>query len=160
MRTVAIFLLLLALGGLTGGSVVASSESTIPDWVVTAKSKVNGRVGPGKRYPIRWVYETPFLPFKVLAYKDGWYKVKDYQSDETWVASTMVTSKAQVFLITTLCPFFKKESSTEPYALLGEKALVRIRKCKGYRCEGFIRSYEGWFEPASCGWGPVPGLKS
>ncbi len=131
-----------------------------PKWAASAKKEINGRTGPGFRHPIKYVYKTPFLPFKLLASKDGWYQVQDFEGEKSWILGLLLTTKADVFLVTNICPFYKKENDKKHYAMIDRGALLRVRKCSGKRCLGFIRSYEGWFEPASCGWGATPGLGS
>lgn len=133
-----------------------NKPSNLPQWVALAKSKVHSRSGPGKHHPIRFIYETLFLPFKVLAFKDGWYRVEDFEGDRTWIMAPMVTSKATTFLITAPCPLYKKPTSTKPYAMLAEGSLLKMRSCQENRCLGVIRTFEGWIEPAACGWGALP----
>ena len=38
--------------------------------------KVNMRVGPGKKYPIFWVFMKTGMPFKYIAEFDQWVKIK------------------------------------------------------------------------------------
>jgi|GEM_PF-1768596 len=129
-----------------------------PKWSAGKKNEINGRVGPGLRYPIRYVYKTPFLPFKLLAYKDGWYKVQDFDNEQVWILGTLLTTKAAVFLIKKPCSFYRKKNDSKHYAILLKDVIVHVKKCSGNRCFGTIRSYKGWFEPYICGWGATPGI--
>lgn len=138
------------------------SKNPIPSkeqWIAGAKKEINARVGPGLRYPIRYVYKTIFLPFKVIAFKSGWYKVQDFDGEESWILGTMLTRKNPVFLIRKTCPFYKNINDSQHYALLLKDVILHVKKCSQHRCFGKVRNYKGWFNPLACGWGATPGLK-
>ena len=44
------------------------------EWCALKSNNVNVRTGPGKRYPIKWVYKRQNLPLKRLAEYDNWIK--------------------------------------------------------------------------------------
>lgn len=44
-----------------------------PSRFVTVKAeKANVRAGPGKRYPVRWVFTQPGVPVEIMAEYDNW----------------------------------------------------------------------------------------
>ena len=42
----------------------------------------NLRVGPGKRFPIIWVYQQKNLPVKIIDTYPDWYKIEDNWHDK------------------------------------------------------------------------------
>ena len=44
----------------------------VPRFVSLSSNKTNVRAGPGRRYPIKWIYKRQNLPVKVIAEFDTW----------------------------------------------------------------------------------------
>lgn len=58
-----------------------------PFFASTRYSLDNVRSGPGKEYPIVWVYRTKSLPFKVITHYKNWYQIEDYSGKVGWISA-------------------------------------------------------------------------
>ena len=58
--------------------VVQGSGLPVPRFVTLKSDDINMRVGPGREYPLAWVYKRKGLPVKVIAESDVWRKVADH----------------------------------------------------------------------------------
>ena len=46
-------------------------------WLASLKtSKANLRTGPGKKYPIKWIYQKKGWPVKIIAELEHWRKIQ------------------------------------------------------------------------------------
>ncbi len=64
-----------------------------PRFVSLKGSKANLRTGPGRNFPIEWVYQNKGLPLKVVAEYDKWYKVEDSEGSKGWMHRTLFSGK-------------------------------------------------------------------
>ena len=77
------------------GALVAVSasaqERTVPYWATIKAEKLNMRAGPGRDFPIRWIYKRDGLPLKVIRVHEGWRLVEDPAGDEGWVTANLLS---------------------------------------------------------------------
>jgi SH3-like domain-containing protein len=85
MRVKMLCLLLLAAAPLS------AQERDVPYWASIKTEKLNLRAGPGRDYPVRWVYHRPGLPLKVIRVHEGWRLVRDPAGDEGWVTANLLS---------------------------------------------------------------------
>jgi SH3-like domain-containing protein len=85
MRMKLLFVLLLAAAPLS------AQEREVPYWASIKTEKLNLRAGPGRDYPVRWVYRRPGLPLKVIRVHEGWRLVRDPAGDEGWVTANLLS---------------------------------------------------------------------
>lgn len=64
---------------------LSAQTDEVPYWASVRASVVNMRVGPGRSYPIDWVYKREQLPLKVLRRKEGWRLVEDPDGSRGWL---------------------------------------------------------------------------
>ena len=68
------------------------------EYVSVAKDGVNLRSGPDTKYSV--LYELPEgYPLKVLSKKGQWLKVSDFENDQGWVYSSLVSKNNTVIVI-------------------------------------------------------------
>ncbi len=63
--------------------------------VSVARSKVNMREGPGRKYTVLWELGQGY-PLKVIERKGNWLKVKDFENDTGWILGKLVNNKAHM----------------------------------------------------------------
>lgn len=128
-------------------------------------SEVNVRKGPNTRYPIEWVYTKKGEPVEVIAQFEHWFRIKDFNGEEGWVKSVMVSSKKRTGIIIAK----QEDKSTKSYAKLFDKPelsakvianietskRVDISKCIKNWCQIKVSNVEGWLEKANL-WGVYP----
>lgn len=68
-----------------------AQEKPVPYWAAIRAETLNMRAGPGRDYPIRWVYRRAGLPVKVIRVHEGWRLVRDPAGDEGWMTANLLT---------------------------------------------------------------------
>ncbi|MBL8658623.1 MAG: SH3 domain-containing protein [Rhodospirillales bacterium] len=110
-------------------------------------SEVNLRVGPGEQYPIAWVYHRPGLPLEITAEFDVWRHVRDWQGEEGWVHSNMLSTQRTVIVIDGVQSLRKKPSDASAVVATAETGVVaRLLRCpKGTPwCQIEVDGMRGW----------------
>ena len=59
-------------------------------------SKANIRSGPGKHYPIKFIFNTRGVPVHVISEYDNWNEIKDYQGHTGWVSKVLLTKSEKM----------------------------------------------------------------
>ena len=67
---------------------VTSKENNY--FVSLKKDKVYVRYGPGKNYPIKYIYKKKFLPIKVIDKKDNFRRIIDHKKNSGWIHRIML----------------------------------------------------------------------
>ena len=79
-------------------SLGVQSTALAAEYVSVNKEAVNLRSGPGTKYST--LFELPVgYPLKVLSRKGEWVKVSDFENDQGWIFSPLV-SNAQYVIVT------------------------------------------------------------
>lgn len=91
-RLSTLFLMLAALWSLAP-SVLAA------EWVSAARDNLRMRAGPGTDHRARWMVGKGY-PFKILARKEKWLKVVDFEGDKGWIYGPMTTRTSHVIVKT------------------------------------------------------------
>ena len=139
--------LLLCLGGVFGAMpikqavaqeakiVVKGSGLPVPRFVTLKSDEVNMRVGPGREYPLSWVYKQKNLPLKVIAEFDTWRKVIDHEGTIGWVHSQLVGLKRYALIQSRLTKLHRKPDSTSPVLAVADKGvLLELQICEPQWC--------------------------
>lgn len=149
-----VFLLLLTLFFCLAEAAEASKTDadSLPRMASLRSSLVNARSGPGRRYPVDWVYTQRGAPVEIIQEyvyeQELWYQIKDWENSTGWVHHTMISSNRFVKVIT--------QGENNLYARLDYKSKViarvesdvvgAVKKCP--KNEGFclikFSSIEGW----------------
>ena len=82
-----------------GGPAMADSGLPVPRFVTLKGDEVNVRAGPGRRYPINWVFLRREMPVEVVAEFDTWRKIRDFEGTEGWVHQSLLSGRRAALLI-------------------------------------------------------------
>ena len=63
----------------------AEPAARLPRFASLRAGEINVRTGPGRRYPVEWVFVYRKMPIEIVAEFDTWRKVRDWQGIEGWV---------------------------------------------------------------------------
>lgn len=128
----------------------------LPRYVSLKSDIVYARSGPGKEYPIIYVYQRKNLPVEVVLEYAGWRKIRDQNGSEAWVHGTLLSGKRTAIITTknNNVKIRKKPNGTaKATALVEHNAIVGIEKCiKGQWCKISSAGYKGWI-PRKFLWG-------
>lgn len=141
------------------------TENFVPYFASIKSSEVNVRKGPNARYPIEWVYTKKGEPVEVIAQFEHWHRIKDFNGEEGWVKSVMISAKRRTGIIIDT----QQDKSSKSYAKLYDqpeksaRILANIEpskridliKCTKNWCKIKVSSVEGWLEKTNI-WGVYP----
>ena len=70
---------------------LSAADREVPYWASIRAEKLNMRAGPGRDFPIEWVYVRKGLPVKVKRVHEGWRLVEDPDGAVGWVNASLLT---------------------------------------------------------------------
>jgi SH3-like domain-containing protein len=116
------------------------------------------RTGPGRNYPMTWIYRRTDLPIKVVETYPNWRKVRDPDGTTGWMLQRLL-SDTRTALVTGAEPRplheTPRESSRVKYR--AEPGVVgRISKCAGGWCLFDVAGRQGYIRQDHI-WGVEPG---
>lgn len=125
------------------------SASSVPRFVSLRADEVNMRAGPGEQYPIEWVYQRPGLPLEVIAEFDHWRRVRDWQGEEGWVHSNMLSTRRTVIVSDGVHALHDEPDGTSPAVAKAEQGVIgKLLECpRGSQwCRIELGGIRGWME--------------
>ncbi len=152
--TAALLCLLLASPAMAeDASILNPSGLTIPRYVSLKSGEVNVRVGPGKRYPIRYVYKRAGLPVQIIEEFAHWRKIKDFEGASGWVHKGMVSGDRTAMIMDKLQNLYSRpEVSDQPVMRAEATVIGHLRACLPDWCLMEITQRDGWIRKADI-WG-------
>ncbi len=134
----------------------------IPRFVTLKSGRVNLRIGPGRDYPVDWMYLKSGLPVEVIQEFDNWRRIRDSEGTEGWINQSLLSGKRSGIA----APWFKGKEAMIPMraqpaedarlvASIEPGAMGQIEACNGTWCQMRFDSYKGWV-PQNLIWGAYP----
>lgn len=117
----------------------------IPRYVSLKSNEVNVRVGPGKRYPITWVYTRKALPVEVVEEFGDWRKLRDYDGSEGWVHKNLLSGVRTVFVLGQRRSLYLAPDANAPTVMQADPMVIgELEECNTQWCKLEINENEGW----------------
>ncbi|MFZ4540773.1 MAG: SH3 domain-containing protein [Rickettsiales bacterium] len=154
-RTLAILMLLTATVAHAepDSSILNPSGLPIPRFVSLKSDEVNVRVGPGKRYPIRYVYKRSHLPVQVIEEFAHWRKIADYEGASGWVHKGMIDGARRAMVMDKTQNLYADPDPTSATALKAAATVIgEVKRCEPDWCQMEIQGRKGWIRKADI-WG-------
>ena len=121
--------------------------------------RANLRVGPGRRYPIDWVYTRPGLPLLVIAQFDQWRWVLDHEGTKGWMHKSLLSTHRTVVIMEGVQTIRERPLTGSPAVLRAEAGVVAdLLDCEDGWCRIGLAGEKGWVLESAL-WGirpPVP----
>ena len=160
VRAVALSAVLAALVATAWAAAPPAAEAQEGTRFVSLKAeRANLRVGPGRRYPIDWVYTRPGLPLLVIAQFDQWRWVLDHEGTKGWMHKSLLSTHRTVVIMDGVQAIRERPLTGSPAVLRAEAGVVAdLLDCEDGWCRIGLAGEEGWV-PESALWGvkpPVP----
>ncbi len=134
-----------------------STGLPLPRFVSLAADRVNVRYGPGKQYPIDWVYARKGLPVEIIEEFDTWRKIRDYENQEGWVHSSLLSSRRTIMVTGEVRELRRTPDQSGRVVLRAEPSVVgRLFDCEENWCRIEIEGRRGWLQRSEF-WGTRPG---
>ena len=134
-----------------------STTYPIPRFVSLASSEINVRTGPGRKYPIKWVYRQKMLPVEVVLEFDSWRKIRDQDGAVGWVHGSLLSGRryavAQGTEIITVTS--KPQVGARPKLKLEAGVRLRLDECSSAWCKVEVAETKGWVQKNFL-WGVYP----
>jgi len=128
----------------------------VPRFVSLASDEVNMRTGPGRRYPIRWIYRRKGLPLKVEAEFDIWRKVRDADGEIGWVHGSLLSGRRTAEIRGETRNLYDKQNPASQIVLKAEPGVIgSILECEASWCRLLVAGKKGWIERGGF-WGVLP----
>jgi len=119
--------LVAALAALLGAvAALAGAEAYAQEgerFVSLKAERANLRVGPGRRYPIEWVYTRPGLPLLVIANFDQWRWVRDHEGTKGWMHKSLLSAHRTVLIMEGVQTVHERPLSGSPAVLRASRLL-------------------------------------
>ena len=145
-----VFLILFLLSTNSFAAQTSKSESgmSLPRMVSLRSDNVYARSGPGKNYPIEWIYKQKGAPLEIINEYEFWRQVRDWEGSVSWIHKTMLTGRRFVKIIT---PgenniYYRQDVDSKVVAKVEDGVIGEIKKCpkKSEFCLIKFESIEGW----------------
>ena len=134
-------------------SILNPSGLPIPRYVSFKSAEVNVRVGPGKRYPIRWVYHRAHLPVEIIEEFAHWRKIRDFEGTTGWVHKGMVDGKRTAMIMDRQQNLYAKPDATSPAIFRAAPMVIGwVKECQPDWCQLEIEDRRAWIRKADI-WG-------
>lgn len=125
----------------------------IPRWVSLAAGEVNLRAGPGRKYPIEWVYKRHGIPVEITGEFEHWRKVRDLDGSVGWIHKSLLSGRRTVIVVGETRAIRKSPDDASPVVLRAEPGVqAELRRCRDNWCDLEIEGRHGWLRRTAI-WG-------
>lgn len=135
-------------GALLQGEASASAPAeklSIPRYVSLRSNKINSHVGPGKTYPIEWVFSRQDLPVEIIAEFDTWRQIKDSEGAIAWVHKSLLSGKRTVLIKEPSTPLKRQPKKDAPVvAIVDRNVIAKVKECRSDWCYVEVKGHKGW----------------
>ncbi len=126
---------------------VGASGNPLPRFVAMSASKANLRTGPGRQYPVDWVYSRRGLPLEIIDEHGAWRKVRDHEGVEGWMLVSLLYGKRTVMIRGKQRELLDEPKLGAQATIIADPGVIgEIDQCQGLWCEIVIKGASGWIE--------------
>lgn len=132
---------------------IGESGLKLPRFVSLSVDKAYLRTGPGRQYPILWIYVRENYPLEVIAEYGPWRKVRDVEGTTGWMHGRLLVSRRSG-LVTERERLLRAspEPDGRPLLRMEPGVIGEIDRCRGAWCRMDVRGRMGWI-PREHIWG-------
>lgn len=136
---------------------IGPSGNPLPRFVSLSASKAYLRTGPGRQYPIDWVYGRRNLPLEVIDEYGAWRKVRDHEGVTGWMLVSLLSGRRTAMIRGKARDLHTDPELDAPTLMIAEPGVIgSIEACEGLWCEVTIDGDSAWIERRHI-WGVYPG---
>lgn len=133
-----------------------ASGLPLPRWASLASTRANLRTGPGRQFPVRWVFTRQGLPLRIVDEADVWRKVEDPDGDVGWLHASLLSSRRTVMVVGGIREMRRTPSSAaRVVARLAPGVIGRLLSCEAVWCLVEVADLRGWLRRDEL-WGVDP----
>lgn len=126
---------------------IGPSGNPLPRFVSLRADKAYLRTGPGRQYPIDWVYKRQGLPLEVIDEHGPWRKVRDHEGVTGWMLVSLLSPRRMALIKGKERNLYHESDLKAPVALIVEPGVTaRILKCQAIWCRLNVDGTKAWIE--------------
>lgn len=116
-----------------------------PRFASLRASRAYLRAGPGKEYPVVWVYVRPGIPLEVTYEWNVWRRVRDADGAEGWMDRAMLSTDRSFQITRSTRNLHARPDLSSPIVLRAEPGVAaRITLCEGRWCRVEAQGRSGY----------------
>ncbi|MGJ8537048.1 MAG: SH3 domain-containing protein [Parasphingopyxis sp.] len=150
MRTILRLVVLVcgvALLSVPGGASAQDRET--PYWASISAGQARMRTGPGRNFPISWLYQRADLPVRVVEVYENWRKIEDPDGTQGWMLVNLLSADRTAMIVGDIRPLREAPQASARIRYQAEPGVVgRIRSCRRGWCEIDVRGRSGFVRTA------------
>jgi len=124
---------------------VSETGLPLPRYASLKSSEVNLRVGPGQRYPVKFVYQRRSLPVTIINEYGHWRHILDFEEISGWVHKSMLSGKHTAIVTAEESALRAKPTHAASIeAKLRRGVITTVDHCSDAWCEVEITNFTGW----------------
>jgi len=128
-------------------SAVRRTGLPIPRFVSLGSDEANIRTGPGRRYPIDWVFLRRGMPLEVTAEYDTWRRIRDWEGTSGWIHQSLLSGRRTIIVVGTERTL---RANPDPHAAVVARVepgvVGPVLTCEDAWCEVAFEDYHGWLQ--------------
>ena len=130
-----------------GPVTIGPSGNPIPRFVALSAKKAYLRTGPGRQYPVDWVYNRQGLPFEIIDEHGPWRKVRDHEDIEGWMLVSLLYGNRTAMVIGKQQKLYDDNTSNSPVVIIADAGVIgTLLTCDAAWCRLYIDGTKGWIE--------------
>lgn len=135
----------------------AKSGLPVPRFVSLGTDKANVRNGPGKRYPIGWVFVRRGVPLEVIAEYEFWRKIRDVDGAVGWIHRNLLSNRRSASIKGKRLQSLHRQpdEGSDLIARLEPGVIGQVLSCEDNWCQLEVSSRRGWVQRKQL-WGVLP----
>jgi len=128
-----------------------------PYYASISAGQARMRTGPGRNYPVNWLYQRAGLPVKVVDIYKEWRKVEDPGGTQGWMLANLLTDARTAMVVDTIVELRDRPGSGGRMQYRAQPGVLgRISKCDRGWCLFDVKGRAGFVEAVHL-WGVDPG---
>ncbi|TNE67137.1 MAG: hypothetical protein EP335_02055 [Alphaproteobacteria bacterium] len=145
--TMVLFLAGHSMGAMALMQTTGPSGAPLPRFVSLSTEKAYMRTGPGRQYPIEWVYVRDGMPLEVVDEEGPWRQVRDPEGVKGWIHVSLLSSRRTALILDRMRSLYADPEAGAALRLTADPGVIGLVKaCKGAWCQLEIDGTEAWIE--------------
>ena len=124
------------------------------NFLMLKNNKVYVRYGPGKNYPIKYIYKKKFLPVKVIDKKENFRRIIDHKKNSGWIHISQLRKSKSLIATSNKIIFKKPTKYSKPLVKVEKGRLLIVKKCENNWCNIKTNKLSGWIDKTNV-WGEI-----
>jgi len=126
---------------------IGPSGNPLPRFVSLSAKKAYLRTGPGRQYPIDWVYSRPGFPLEIIDEHGPWRKVRDHEGIKGWMLVSLLFGNRTAMIMGKARQLHEEDDLSSHVTVIAEPGVIgTIIECRNLWCRLNIDGDKAWIE--------------